>query len=92
MSILFTPLQIGSISVPNRFVRSATHEYMADDEGNVTDNEVELYRRLAEGEVGLIISGHAFVQPSGKASPRQTAVYEDRFVEGLARIPAAVHG
>ncbi|MGZ5514837.1 MAG: oxidoreductase [Candidatus Aminicenantales bacterium] len=92
MSILFTPLKIGSISVPNRFVRSATHEYMADDEGNVTDNEVELYRRLAEGEVGLIISGHAFVQPSGKASPRQTAVYDDRFVEGLARIPAAVHG
>ncbi|MGZ5454726.1 MAG: oxidoreductase, partial [Candidatus Aminicenantales bacterium] len=92
MSILFTPLKIGSVSVPNRFVRSATHEYMADDEGNVTDNEVELYRRLAEGEVGLIITGHAFVQPSGKASPRQTAVYDDRFVEGLARIPAAVHG
>jgi 2,4-dienoyl-CoA reductase-like NADH-dependent reductase (Old Yellow Enzyme family) len=91
MSILFTPLRIRSVSVPNRFVRSATHAYLADDEGFVTDRLVELHRRLAEGEVGLIITGHAFVQPSGKASPRQIAVYDDRFVEGLARIPAAVH-
>ena len=91
MNILFTPVKIGPVTVPNRFVRSATHEYMADDEGNVSDNQIELYRRLAEGEVGLIITGHAFVQPSGKASPRQTAVYDDRFLEGLARIPATVH-
>ena len=91
MSILFTPIKIGPVTVPNRFVRSATHEYMADDEGNVSDNQIELYRRLAEGEVGLIVTGHAFVQPSGKASPRQTAVYDDRFLEGLARIPATVH-
>lgn len=91
MSILFTPVKIGPVTVPNRFVRSATHEYMADDEGNVSDRQIELYRRLAEGEVGLIITGHAFVQPWGKASPRQTAVYDDRFLEGLARIPATVH-
>jgi 2,4-dienoyl-CoA reductase-like NADH-dependent reductase (Old Yellow Enzyme family) len=91
MSILFTPIKIGPLTIPNRFVRSATHEYMADDEGNVSASQVELYRRLSEGEVGLIITGHAYVQPSGKASPRQTAVFDDRFVEGLARIPAAVH-
>jgi 2,4-dienoyl-CoA reductase-like NADH-dependent reductase (Old Yellow Enzyme family) len=91
MSILFTPVKIGSLSVPNRFVRSATHDYMADDKGNVTGANVELLARLAEGEVGLIITGHAFVQPSGQASPRQIAVYDDRFIEGLARIPAAVH-
>lgn len=91
MSILFSPVRIGSLDVPNRFVRSATHDYLADDDGFVTGPQVELYRRLAEGEVGLIISGHAYVQPSGKASPRQMAVFDDRFVEGLARIAAAVH-
>jgi 2,4-dienoyl-CoA reductase-like NADH-dependent reductase (Old Yellow Enzyme family) len=91
MSILFTPIAIGSVTVPNRFARSATHDYMADDAGNVTDRQIQLYSRLAEGEIGLIITGHANVQPSGKASPRQTGVFDDRFVEGLARIPAAVH-
>ena len=91
MSILFTPIRIGPLTVPNRFVRSATHDYMADDEGNVTDAGVALFSRLAEGEVGLIITGHANVQPSGKASPRQMGAYDDRFVGGLARIAAAVH-
>ena len=91
MNILFTPVRIGSVTVSNRFVRSATHDFMADDEGFVTDAHIELYSRLAEGEVGLIITGHAHVQPSGKASPHQMAVFDDRFVEGLARIPAAVH-
>ena len=91
MSILFTPVRIGSVTVPNRFVRSATHDFMADDEGFVTDAHIELYRHLAEGEVGLIITGHAHVQPSGKASPKQMAVFNDRFIEGLARIPETVH-
>lgn len=91
MSILFTPISIGAVTVPNRFVRSATHDFMADDEGNVTDANVELYSRLAEGEVGLIITGHAHVQPSGKASPKQLAVFDDRSIEGLSRIPPAVH-
>jgi 2,4-dienoyl-CoA reductase-like NADH-dependent reductase (Old Yellow Enzyme family) len=90
-SVLFTPCRVGGLTLPNRFVRSATQDFMATDEGEVTDRQVELYRLLAEGEVGLIISGHAFAQPSGKASPRQLAVYDDRFIAGLGRIAAAVH-
>jgi 2,4-dienoyl-CoA reductase-like NADH-dependent reductase (Old Yellow Enzyme family) len=90
-SVLFTPVRIGAAMVPNRFVRSATQDFMATDEGEVTDRQVGLFTRLAEGEVGLIISGHAFVEPQGKASPRQLAVHGDRFIEGLGRIAAAVH-
>ena len=90
-SILFTPIRIGRVTVPNRFVRSATHDFLADEDGKVTDSQVALFRDLAEGEVGLIITGHAYVNPTGKASPRQIAVYDDRFIEGLARIPGAVH-
>jgi 2,4-dienoyl-CoA reductase-like NADH-dependent reductase (Old Yellow Enzyme family) len=91
MSILFTPIAVGSLTVPNRFVRSATHDYLSDDAGFVSDAGVELFARLAEGEVGLIVTGHAHVQPSGKASPRQMGVFDDRFLASLARIPAAVH-
>jgi len=89
-SVLLTPIKIGALEIPNRFVRSATHEFMAEDDGSVTERQIELYRRLAEGETGLIITGHAYVHPGGKASPRQTGVYDDRFVEGLRRITAAV--
>lgn len=90
-SILLTPLSLGRVSLPNRFVRSATQDYMARDDGEVTDRQVGLFRSLAEGEVGLIITGHAFVHPLGRAGTNQLAIHEDRFVAGLARIAEAVH-
>jgi 2,4-dienoyl-CoA reductase-like NADH-dependent reductase (Old Yellow Enzyme family) len=90
-SVLFTPIRIGTVTVPNRFARSATHDFMAEEDGSITDRNVELFANLAEGEVGLIITGHAYVNSAGKASPRQIGVHEDRLVEGLSRIPRAVH-
>jgi 2,4-dienoyl-CoA reductase-like NADH-dependent reductase (Old Yellow Enzyme family) len=89
-SILFTPVKIGSVIIPNRFVRSATHDFMADKNGAVTSRQVPLYRELAEGEIGLIISGHAYVDPQGKASPHQIGVYDDQQIEGLSLIADAV--
>ena len=35
---------------------------MASEDGSVTDKLVELYKTLAEGGVGLIITGYAYVQ------------------------------
>jgi 2,4-dienoyl-CoA reductase-like NADH-dependent reductase (Old Yellow Enzyme family) len=90
-SILFRECRLGSLTVPNRFARSATHDFLAGDDGSVGDRQVELYRKLAEGEVGLIISGHAFVRTEGKAGPRQIGAHEDGLVPGLRRIPEAVH-
>ena len=37
MSILFTPISIGSMTVKNRFVRSATQDWFGDDQGHLTD-------------------------------------------------------
>jgi 2,4-dienoyl-CoA reductase-like NADH-dependent reductase (Old Yellow Enzyme family) len=90
-SVLFTPIEISSLTLPNRFVRSATHDFMAGEDGSVTERNLSLFTRLAEGGVGLIITGHAFVNRAGKASPRQIGVHDDAMVEGLSRIPAAVH-
>ncbi|OGD23086.1 MAG: hypothetical protein A2W03_00540 [Candidatus Aminicenantes bacterium RBG_16_63_16] len=89
--MLFTRVSVGRAVIPNRFVRSATHDFLAEDDGSVTDRQLDLFFRLAEGEVGLIITGHAFVNPQGKASPRQIGIHEDGMVPGLARLAAAVH-
>jgi 2,4-dienoyl-CoA reductase-like NADH-dependent reductase (Old Yellow Enzyme family) len=90
-SILFSPANIGRVVLPNRFVRSATHDFMAEDDGSITERQVALYGQLAEGEVGLIITGHAFVSPAGKASPRQIGAHDDRMVAGLRRLTGTVH-
>ena len=90
-SVLFTPIKIGTVFIPNRFVRSATHDFMATNEGFITKRQISLYRNLGKGEVGLIISGHAFVHSAGKASPYQIGVHHENTIEGLSRITQAVH-
>jgi 2,4-dienoyl-CoA reductase-like NADH-dependent reductase (Old Yellow Enzyme family) len=91
-SVLFSPIYIGSIEIVNRFMRSATHDFLAEEDGSISSRQLELYRQLAAGEVGLIVTGHAFVLPSGKASPRQIAASDDRFIPGLKTLASVVHG
>jgi 2,4-dienoyl-CoA reductase-like NADH-dependent reductase (Old Yellow Enzyme family) len=69
LSKLFEPSSIGNLKVKNRFVRSATWEGMAGEDGTCTPRLVELTSELAVGEVGLIVSSHAFVSPEGQAGP-----------------------
>ena len=90
-SILLRPLHINGLEIPNRFVRSSTHEFLADREGNVTDRLLNLLADLAEGEVGLILTGHTYVLPGGQASPRQLGVYSDDLIPGLNRITDRIH-
>ena len=58
----FEPCKIGTLEVKNRFVRSATRDAMADPSGAVTNASVALYRNLARGGIGLIITGPIMVR------------------------------
>lgn len=91
MSLLFTPAQIGAMEVPNRLVRSATAEHMADPDGRPQPGLKRLYQELARGGVGLIITGHMYVHPSGKAHPEMTGIYSDDLIPALAELTGAVH-
>jgi len=50
---------MGTLEIKNRLVRSATHENAATSGGEISEFLVELYRTLAKGGVGLIITGIA---------------------------------
>jgi len=91
MNKLFEPSSIKSMHLNNRFVRSATWEGLADNDGFVTPGLTKMMVELAEGEVGLIISGYTFVSPEGKSSPGQLAVWNDHFLPGLKDMVKAVH-
>ncbi len=92
MSVLFESTSIRNMTLANRFVRSATWEGMAAEDGAVTSRLVEVQTQLALGGVGLIISGHAYVSREGQAGSRQLGVYSDTLVPGLAGMAEAVHG
>lgn len=91
MSKLFDPTSLKGLKLANRFVRSATYEGLAGDDGSVTPALVDLLTRLARGGVGLIISSHAYIKPEGQAGPRQLGVYADALVPGLRELTRAVH-
>lgn len=91
MSKLFEPITLGDREIRNRFVRAATYEAMAKESGEVTERVVDHYRRLARGEVGLIITGHVFVHPLGRGARRQLGLHRDDMIPGLRRLTEAVH-
>ncbi len=88
---LFSPIMLGSIEIDNRFVRSATWEGLATDRGEVTLGLSSLLEKLAQGGIGLIITGHAYISPEGQASPWQLRVASDKCIKGLSLIPAKIH-
>ena len=60
MSELFEEITINTMTLRNRSVRSATWAGMAED-GRCSMRLIELIADLAQGEVGLIITGFAYV-------------------------------
>jgi 2,4-dienoyl-CoA reductase-like NADH-dependent reductase (Old Yellow Enzyme family) len=92
MSTLYQPATIGRLTLRNRFVRSATNDFLGNPDGTISDRQRELYRALAEGGVGLIVTGHAYVEhPLGRASVNQNAISDDRFIDGYRRLAQTVH-
>ncbi|MGD9577783.1 MAG: NADH:flavin oxidoreductase [Syntrophorhabdus sp.] len=91
MPHLFETTTIKSLTLPNRFIRSATWEGLAADDGSVTPRLIDVAVKLAQGGVGLIISGHAYVSREGQAGSWQLGAYSNELVPGLAEMVKAVH-
>lgn len=91
MAHIFESTSINGMALRNRLVRSATWEGMCEDNGCPTERLIELYRTLAAGGVGLIISGYAYVRPEGKQLPGKMGVYSDDFRSAFLSMTRAVH-
>ncbi len=91
MGKIFEETSINGMSLRNRLVRSATWEGMCEDDGRPTDKLASYYKSLAEGEVGLIISGYTFVRPEGKQLPGKMGIHTDDFETDMKKLTSAVH-
>lgn len=85
------PINLGNLKIKNRFVRSATFEGMATEEGYVTNQLIELYQKLAEGGIGLIITGLAYVQKNGILFDKQVGIDDEKLIPGLSKIADVIH-
>jgi len=91
MNDLFQPYELGPLHLRNRFVRSATTSAWADERGVVGPEILRRYEELADGEIGLIVKGHLYVDPRGKAHTGMAGISSDEHVPALAQLTAAVH-
>lgn len=86
---LFDTLTINKMELSNRFVRSATFDGLAD-QGMATDSQVNLYRELAKGDIGLIISS-PFLTTKDDRFTGQLAADTDDAIPSVRRLVSVVH-
>lgn len=91
MSQLFEKTWINSIELGNRAIRSATWTGTCDAKGFVTDMTIDFYNRLAQGGMGLIISGYQYILPNAIQLPYMLGNYDDSQVPGLKKLAETVH-
>jgi len=82
---------IKGMTLANRFVRSATWEGLAIDNGHCSPELTKLMVRLVQGGVGLIITGHTTISPEGQAGIRQLSIWSDEYIPQLTAMTEQVH-
>ena len=88
---LFDPLVIRSVQVRNRVMMSPMIQVSANADGTATDWHLVHYGARAVGGVGLVMLEATAVESRGRITERDLGLYDDRHVEGLARIVAFCH-
>ena len=91
MATLFEKTAINGMTMRNRMVRSATWEGMCEQDGRPTEKLINCYRDLAQGGIGLIISGYTFVRPDGKQFPGKMGIHTDEFARVYEELTSSVH-
>jgi len=92
---LFSEGKIGDLRLSNRLVRSATWDPIILDHREMVEDVLTIYRDLAAGGVGLIITGGLVVyrdsDPGRFEPPGKTYTYRDLCVDGIEKLASTVH-
>jgi 2,4-dienoyl-CoA reductase-like NADH-dependent reductase (Old Yellow Enzyme family) len=87
---LFSPLQIGSVTLSNRIVVSPMCEYSCAD-GFANDWHLVHLGSRAVGGAGLVFTEATAVLAEGRISPEDLGLWKDEHIAPLARITAFLH-
>ncbi len=91
MKKLFETTKIGNIDLQNRFVRSGTWMSKASEAGELTTELFDNYRKLAEGDLGMVIVGYSRVNQFERANNQMIGMYDDKFIPKLQEFTQMFH-
>ncbi|BBH20689.1 putative NADH-dependent flavin oxidoreductase YqiG [Paenibacillus baekrokdamisoli] len=77
------------IEVKNRIVMAPMTNFASNEDGTVTDAEVQYYARRSAG-VGTVITACTYVTPNGKGFPGEFAADRDEMVPSLKQLATAI--
>lgn len=90
MKKLFSEFSIKNVKIKNRICIPPMVIGLSTD-GYVSPENVERYKKLAQGGAGLIIQEATCVNVDGRLSEKQLGIWKDDQIEGLKNIVTAVH-
>lgn len=89
---LFTPMDIGSVTIKNRLVMTAMCVSLAEHDGAVSEELAAYYEERAAGGVGLIITECSRINETDAVSnPSMLSMSHDRYIEPLQKAVERVH-
>ncbi|PWK16491.1 NADH-dependent flavin oxidoreductase [Tumebacillus permanentifrigoris] len=77
------------VELKNRIVMAPMTHFSSNQDGTVSDVELEYYQRRSNG-VGLVITACTYATPSGKGFPGEFSAESDDMIPGLKRLASAI--
>jgi N-ethylmaleimide reductase len=87
--MLFSPLALGELELPNRLVMAPLTRVRSGEEGVPGPLVAEHYRQRAS--LGLIVSEGTYPSPAGRSYAGQPGLVTREQIEGWSKVTAAVH-
>lgn len=87
--MLFQPFEFSGLQLNNRVVSVPVVSNLATEDGFVTEDLIERYRRIAAGGTGWIITEDVVVL--SRKSPYNLRIWDDKFIPGLKKLTDRVH-
>ena len=88
---MFQPIEIGNMTVKNRFVVPPMGNNFANTDGTMSEQSAAYYAERARGGFGLITIEATVVHPDAKGGPRKPCLYDDSMIESFQKVIEACH-
>ncbi|MBS6749108.1 MAG: FAD-dependent oxidoreductase [Firmicutes bacterium] len=88
---MFKPIQIGTVTVPNRFVVPPMGNNFANTDGSMSDRSAAYYEARAKGGFGLITLESTVVYKEAKGGPRKPCLFDDAVIPSFKAVADRCH-
>lgn len=88
---MFKPINIGVVTVPNRFVVPPMGNNFANGDGSLSDRSAAYYEARAKGGFGLITIESTVVYKQAKGGPRKPCLFSDEVIPSFKKVADRCH-